>query len=363
MVNLDELLTWLRSGQPATSRTDFPVGTAMPDGRLDLCKQALGPYGMRLVAGALPVGGPARHLLLGTDELGDDGAEVAAESAVRSGAATLYLGCNVITAAGARRIADRLAASPGVTGLWLKRNPLGPDGGRVTGAAVDAGLDTLDLAQTGLNASGLGVLVDRVLATGGLGRLFVSGNPLGATGAAHLARLVAGDGAEELYASATGLGDQGAALLAGAMRPGRLRRLAVASNGIETAGLVRLVEGAARAGIELLDLGCVPAARHLGSPGNRLGDDGAARIAHALAGAPHRLAHLDLRHTGMTSRGALQLLAGARRAATPTRYLLGDGIASRVKRELNALACAVPLPQPHPDVAAIRSVHRTGPRP
>lgn len=258
MVNLGELLTWLRSGRSATSRTDFPVGTVLPDGRLDLCKQALGPYGMRLVAGALPVGGPTRHLLLGTDELGDDGADVAAESAVRSGAA---------------------------------------------------------------------------------------------------------DGAEELYASATGLGDQGAALLADAMRPGRLRRLAVASNGIETAGLVRLAERAVTAGIELLDLGRVSAARHLGALGNRLGDDGAAQVAHALAGAPHRLAHLDLRRTGMTSRGALQLLAGAQRAVTPTRYLLGDGIASRVKRDLNALASAVPPPQPHPAVAAIRSVHRAGPRP
>ncbi|MEU8110401.1 hypothetical protein AB0C18_42495 [Nonomuraea muscovyensis] len=216
-MNLDDLLGWLRSGRPVTSRTDFTVGTAMPDGRLDLCKQAIGPYGMRLVADALPAGGPARHLLLGTDGLGDDGAGTAAAGAVRAQAPTLYLGCNAITAAGACRIADRLTASPGIVrGLWLKRNPLGPAGGRT-----------------------------------------------------------------------------------------------------------------------------------------------AARLAATLSGAPHRLTHLDLRHTGLTSRGALRLLAAARQALSPTRYVLGPGIASRAKRELNALAAPLPPLRPHPSVAAVRSVHRT----
>ncbi|MET9344561.1 hypothetical protein [Nonomuraea sp. NPDC003804] len=79
MVN--DLLAWLRSGEPVTRRTDFSVGTAMPDGRLDLCKQALGPHGARLVTDAMPVGGPTRHLLMGTDELGDEGADTAAAGA------------------------------------------------------------------------------------------------------------------------------------------------------------------------------------------------------------------------------------------------------------------------------------------
>ncbi|WP_433259158.1 ribonuclease inhibitor [Streptosporangium sp. CA-135522] len=283
---------------------------------------------------------------------------------LRSGATTLYVGCNAITSAGACRIADRLAASPGIVrGLWLKRNPLGPDGGRIAGVAVAAGLDTLDLVQTGLDPGGLGVLVDRILTAGGAGRLFVSGNPLGGAGAVQLARLVAGDGVEELYASAADLGDQGGAVLTGALRPGRLRRLSVASNGIGAAVLVRLVEAAATAGIEVLDLGRVPAARHLGSADNHLGDGAAARVAHTLSDAPHRLAHLDLRHTGVTSRGALHFLTGARQAVTPTRYALGAGVASRVKRDLNALAAELPDLRPHPAVAAIRSVHRTAPRP
>lgn len=248
-------------------------------------------------------------------------------------------------------------------GLWLKRNPLGPDGGRIVGAAAGAGLRTIDLVQTGLDAAGLAVLVDRLLGAGGVGRLFLSGNPLGGEGAEQLARLIAGDGTEELYVSAAGLGDRGAALVAAALRPGRLRRLSVASNGIGPAALVELVTAAAQAGVETLDLGRVPAAGHLGATANRLDTEAAALIARALSDAPHRLSHVDLRHTGLTSRGALHLLAGARRAPAPTRYVLGGGIASRVKRELNALAAAVPELRPHPDVAAIRSVHRTSSAP
>ncbi|WP_283134927.1 ribonuclease inhibitor [Rhizohabitans arisaemae] len=362
---VDDLVAWLRTGRPVTERTDFTVGTAMPDGRLDLCKQALGPQGVRLIAQALPRGGPIRHLLLGTDDLGDEGAVAAVGGAVDSGAATLYLGCNGIGTAGACHIADRLIASPGlVRGLWLKRNPLGPDGGRIVGGAVGSGLRTVDLVQTRLDPAGLAVLVDHVLSVGGIGRLFVSGNPLGPAGAEELARLIAGGGIEELYASAAGLGDDGARVLAEALRRSAsdegLTRLSVASNGIGPVA-AELVTAAVATGVEVLDLGRVRAARALGAPDNHLGEHGAAAVAQALTRVPHRLAHLDLGHTGIGSRGALHLLAGAQTAPTPTRFTLGHGIASRVKAELKALASPVPDLRPHPDTAAVHSVHRTRP--
>ncbi|ACZ85378.1 hypothetical protein [Streptosporangium roseum] len=361
--DLDALLAWLRAGRPATRRTDFAVGTAMPDGRLDLCKQALGARGAELIAEALPHGGPMRHLLLGTDGLGDAGADTVAEAATASGASTLYLGCNGVTAAGACLIADRLTASPGVVrGLWLKRNPLGPDGGRIVAEAVGAGLTTVDLVQTGLDAGGLATFVDRVLSAGGIGRLFVSGNPLGPAGAEELARLISAAGLEELYVSAADLGDQGAVNLAKAVRAGRLRRLSVASNGIGSAAAVELVAAAVAAGVEVLDLGRVRAAGVLGASDNHLGDGGVASVAQVLAGSPHRLGHLDLGHTGIGSRGALRLLAEAQRAPSPTRFILSQGIASRIKRELGRLAAAVPELRPHPEIAAVRSVHRTARR-
>ncbi|WP_406175947.1 hypothetical protein [Streptomyces sp. NBC_00996] len=96
---------------------------------------------------------------------------------------TLYLGCNGITAGGACRIADNLRASPRVvTGVWLKRNPLGSGGGRAAAELIEAArsLRTLDLVQTGLDASGTVVLADALLAAADKGRrierLFIGGN-------------------------------------------------------------------------------------------------------------------------------------------------------------------------------------------
>lgn len=375
LTELAPLLDWLRDGRPAGERLDFTAGTALPDGRLDLCKQGLGARGAALVAEALSeMSGvsdrpsPVRHLLLGTDGLGDEGAVAVA---ARAEVETLYLGCNGITAGGACRIADNLRASPRVvTGVWLKRNPLGSGGGRAAAELVEAAkaLRTLDLVQTGLDAAGAVVLVDALLTATENGRrierLFVGGNPLGAAGAVPLSALIAEGAVDELYVSAAGLGDAGALRLADALARaphGRLTRLSVASNGIGPSAAARLVAAATAAGVTLLDLGRVRAAAVLGAADNCLDLAAATDIAHTLACAEHRLTHLVLAHTGMRSREAHRLLDTAPRAATATRFVLGQSIATSVKRRLDALSAHLPMPSLPADVAAVRSVHRTAP--
>lgn len=363
---LEPVLAWLRSGEAVTGRTDFPAGTALPDGRLDMCKQNLGPAGAGAVAAALPDGGgPVRHLLLGTDGLGDAGVEAVVPAAVGAQIETLYLGCNGIGEGGACTIAGQLLASPGVVqALWLKRNPLGEGGSRAIAEVVREGtvLRTLDLVQTGLDAGGLAVLVDALLTGRRVTRVYLGGNRLGAEGGAHLARLVSAGVVAELYAAAAFLGDAGAAALAAGLRSapaGVLRRLSVASNGIGPEALADLVASAAGAGVELVDAARVRAAGTLGAEDNRLDEAAAAVIGEALGNTPHRLGYVDLRNTGMGSRGALRLLDGARKATTPTRYMLGNGIASRVKKELAVLAADAAAPTTSRDVRAVRSVYRT----
>jgi hypothetical protein len=137
----------------------------------------------------------------------------------------------------------------------------------------------------------------------------------------------------------------------------------VASNGIGSAALAGLIAATAEAGVELFDAGRVKAAAILGAQDNRLDEPGAATIATALAAAPHSLGYVNLRYTDLGSPGALRLLEGAQRAASPTRFMLGTGIAKRVKKELTALAAGVPASvlDVAPDVRAIRSVYRTAP--
>ena len=173
----------MRTGQSTTRRLDFPIGTALPDGRLDLCQSDLGPRGARAVVDALPANGPVRHLLLGTDDLGDDGADQATTGAIAAGASTIYLGCNGIEAGGACSIAARVAASPGIVrGLWLKRNPIGPTGVRAIAELVATGQapETIDLVQTGMTPQALPGLVQALASTRVVKRLFLSGNQLAA---------------------------------------------------------------------------------------------------------------------------------------------------------------------------------------
>lgn len=365
MSDLEPLLAWLRTGDATAERLDFPTGTALPDGRLDLCKQALGPDGAAQVAEAMKPG-VVKHLLLGTDGLGDGAAEVAGQ-AVQREVETLYLGCNGITTDGACRIADNLRMSPQagkVTGIWLKRNPIGDAAADIVEAARS--LRTLDLVQTGLDAPGLARVVAAVLTAAAAGRrierLYVGGNPLGPAGATQLATLLAADVVSELYVSAAQLGDEGANIIADALTPGRLRRISLASNGIGPHAATRLVIAAARAGVEVCDLGQVKAARVLGAEGNRLDEAATAAIAQALEDGPHRLQHLVLSNTGLHSRSAHRLLDGAQRAVTPTRFVLGKGVAGSIKRRLDALSAAIPeRPAVPADVAAVQSVHRQPP--
>lgn len=365
--DLAPLLAWLRAGSAAETRVDFPAGTVLPGGRLDLCKQDLGPRGAAMVADALRPN-TVRHLLLGTDGLGDDGALIAARAATGIAVETLYLGCNGITPRGAAHIADLVRASPqALSGVWLKRNPLGAGGGAAASAIVEAGtaLRSLDLVQTGLTPPGLAVLTETLIAAHragrGLDRLYVGGNALGPQGASSVAALIAEGAVGEIFASADGFGDEGAGVIADALSAssGGLTRLSLASNGIGPEACARLVAASAAAGVEALDLGRVPMAGTLGAPDNRVDDAAASAIAGTLSAVPHGLTRLVLADTGLTGGAARALLDGQRRAVTRTRFLLGKGVPARVKRELNELAAGV-VERPAPAaVAAIASVHRT----
>lgn len=176
--------------------------------------------------------------------------------------------------------------------------------------------------------------------------------------------MVASGAVEELYVSAARLGDAGALRLVAALEGaphGRLTRLSVVSNGIGPAAAARLVAVAVTAGVTLLDLGRVRAAAVLGAADNRLDLAAAETVGQALAAAEHRLHHLVLRHTGLRSREAHRLLDHAPRAVTPTRFVLGSGVAAGIKRRLTALSAHLPPPAVPADVAAVRSVHRTAP--
>ncbi|MFD7084973.1 gala protein [Streptomyces sp. NPDC002181] len=355
---LDPLLARLAAEAPVESDEAFAVGTLRADGRVDLCKQGLGPAGAARVAAVAAGSAHARHLLLGTNSIGDEGARTLAGVLTGGhGLHTLYLGCNRIGPDGVAALAGALAQDTGVKALWLKRNPVFEDGARTLAALLrrNRALRTLDLVNTGIGTEGVRLLLDalRTRETP-LERLFLGGNGLTPEAAPLLAALIREAGVRELYLPANHLGDEGAAVLAAAAAadPARPVRLGLGGNGIGAVGARALAE--ALGGIEALDLGRAMSERSLGSAGNDTGDEGAYALAGALPGSPLR--RLELRHTGLTGRGAKRLLAAVPEDS-PLEYVgLGPGLPRKVKRSFTArLRPARPA---HPDLGAITSVYR-----
>jgi hypothetical protein len=189
-------------------------------------------------------------------------------------------------------------------------------------------------------------------------RLFLGGNGLTGQTAGLLAALIREAGVRELYLPANHLGDEGAAVLATAADPARPVRLGLGGNGIGPAGARTLAD--ALAGVETLDLGRPPSERSLGATPNGTGDEGARALADALAGSPLR--RLELRHTGLTGRGAKVLLAAVP-DDSPLEYVgLGPGLPRKVKRSfaqrLRPGRGSTSGSGAHPDLRAIGSAYR-----
>lgn len=335
LADLSPLLRRLTDPEPVRGTERFPLGTLQPDGRVDLCKQGLGPAGVTQVLDRV-VGSPhAVHLLLGTNGLGATGTAALASGLPHGHRVeTLYLGCNAIDAAGAAPLFERLAADDRVRALWLKRNPLGDEGVAALAATLrrNTTIDTVDLVNTGLTAAGLETLVDALAARSApVTRVFLGGNGLGPAAGPLLARLVRDAGVRGLFLAANRLGDDGAAPVVDALHaPGST--LGLGGNGLTPTTVAAVAD---RLGLlDSLDLSRPQSLRVLGAADNVVGDDGAALLAAALPGT--RLRRLDLRHTGVGGRGAKALLA-ALPSTDLTRLALGPDVPRRVKRAISAL--------------------------
>jgi Ran GTPase-activating protein (RanGAP) involved in mRNA processing and transport len=353
---LDPLVARLTDPAPVDGPMAFPCGTLHPDGRVDLCKQALGPAGLARVLPAAVASAHAVHLLLGTNGLGAPGAAAVARAlAPGHPIRTLYLGCNHIDAAAVAPLADRLAGDRTVRAVWLKRNPLGDAGVLRLATALrdNRVVRTLDLTNTGITGCGLRGLVDALAARPvPIERVYLGGNGLGPDDAEPLARLLCEAGVRELYLAAGRLGDDGVRVLADAV-PGRHRvMLGLGGNGVGPAG-IRALAGRL-ASVEVLDLARPRSAAVLRAMPNEVGDEGAVALADALPGSGLR--RLDLRHTGVTGRGARRLLAALGTGTELEHLGLGSGVPRRIKRAVGGLLR--PPAAWAEDVGAIVSVYR-----
>jgi Ran GTPase-activating protein (RanGAP) involved in mRNA processing and transport len=371
LAELTPLLEELRRNAPVPAPLRFPRGTLLPDGRLDLCKQQIGPEGARAVAAAVKHNAHVTSLMLGADGIGNAGALAVADAVQASPALeTVYLGCNHIDAEGTRPLAEAVRDHPRIKGLWLKRNPIGAAGARAIADMLrhNRTLRTLDLVTTDLGSEGVR-LIAAALTDGNTSveRLYLGGNRIGPEDAGCLADMLrANRTLHSLFLSVNRLGDAGTRRLAEALTHNRtLRTLSLSSNGIGPDGAAALSEVLRDHPLQTLELGYEPSTQVLGASGNCVGDAGAEALAEML---PHdqALTWLDLLRNGITDAGFRRLIAALEANRTVTTLITGKRISHRLKGELQRLlarnreACPVrPEDGVPPDVAAIRSIYRT----
>ncbi len=361
---LAPLVAWLERREAAAAPLAFPRGTVLPDGRLDLCKQSLGPDGARRVLAALR-GHPAiTSVLFGTGAIGNTGAAAVAD-ALDDGVAleTVYLGCNRIDHAGVAALAGAIARS-GVNALWLKRNPLGLDGARAIAALIRGGtrLRVLDLFNCELDDEGVAIDAEALAHPASrVAHVYLGGNAAGWRAARAVAELLATTQTlTSLGLSASRLGDDGAIAIAdGLARNTSLAELGLASNAIGPRGGAALARAVAQhPRLAMLDLGSVAAARALGEPVNQLGNDGAVPIAELIA-ATATLRSLDLTANGITSHGAMPIARAVEHNRSLVELVLHHGVAKTIRRRIRARLVANGAPPgPPPHIAAIQSVYR-----
>ena len=311
----------LAAGSPTPCEGSvFRRGARFPDGRLDLCKQVVGPEWIGTLVDAARRGGHAsgiEHFLLGNNIVGDDGAaRIAQLIADKDGPhlKTLYLAGNNFGPDGITALADALADDTDAEGLWLKRNPLGPDGGAALGGmlARNRRLRTLDLVNTGLFDSGVEALMLGLSENSSLRTLYLDANGLTARAACAIAgyfdvlKRHGRTGLTGLFLGLNRMGDEGAAILADALTgylP--LMRFDIGANRVERSGLNAVLLMASSApSLKYLGVGLYKSASDMGELPNWFGENGAADIANFIRAGTGLLA-LDakdshLGHDGVT---------------------------------------------------------------
>jgi len=205
---LQELLPFfdfLRSNQPIIDRENeslsFMRGTFFNDGRMDLCKQVVGPPWITDLMDSLVNNQHIKHFLLGNNIVDLAGAKAIADFIShphQSQIETWYLAGNRIDAQGIELISKALQNEQHCKALWLKRNPLKAKGAKHLGQllAQNQCLEILDLHNTGLLDDGIAYLFDGLKDNRSLDLLYIDANGISSRGAqsiadyfSHLAKL------------------------------------------------------------------------------------------------------------------------------------------------------------------------------
>ncbi|CAB9524542.1 Esterase OVCA2 [Seminavis robusta] len=284
-----------RPGSLGQTEMTFERGTLLDDGRLDLCKQVIGPQGVKPLFESLmhDDNGLVQHLLLGNNVAGDDLGRAVGEY-IRSGQSKLttwYIAGNRMTKDGITPVCEALCDDSQVLQLWLKRNPLlsismGPVASLLRSNSY---LQVLDLTNTGILDEGCAAVMGALAVNSALEYLYLATNGITRVGVEAIRNYFETTKHKSLKGLGLGcnrIGDEGTKeLVEGLKAYGVLKRLDLASCGIGEGGaecLAGLLASPQGAGLRSLDLGAHQSTFAVGEVPNRIKTKGALALARAL---------------------------------------------------------------------------------
>jgi len=280
---------------------EYKRGAYYTDGRIDLCKQVVGPTHIANLMSAIRDNAHIKHFLIGNNIIGAVGADAIAafisDPTRRANIGTWYLAGNCIDATGIAKIAHALSTDTHCTQLWLKRNPL-----QIAGAVALANMlrsntriTVLDLNNTAIMDEGCIELFAALAHNTTLETLYIDANALGVPSAEAIAAYIHAKAARRepgivrLSVCMNRLGDRGAQLIADALRTTGypMQTLFLSSNRIEVDGLRSILAYASEAKtLDVLDIGHYKATADMGELPNCFGVEGSRLIAEFIRSNP-----------------------------------------------------------------------------
>ncbi|RHZ46501.1 uncharacterized protein CDV56_104329 [Aspergillus thermomutatus] len=321
---------------------EFDKGVLYEDGRMDLCKMALGPPHISTLMHSLRSNTFVRHFLLGNNIIGPSGAQAIADFVQEfpDRIDTWYLAGNCIDGASLALLTDALVKSPAVTNLWLKRNPLGP-------GSVDSlfrlitqtpRLRTLDLDQTELGDAGVAALFTRLAeyvppTPLPMRILYLSATGISSAACEAISRYLASPHCSitSWYMSSNPIGDAGAKALATGLQQNKtLQRLSLQSIGLTDEGATVLISSLqGHPALQTLDISQAYSTQDLNARFNYLSAECTINALSSLVTSSTPLSYLALGPQSFCTTTALPLMTAAQESKSIMYLSLKPLIPSR----------------------------------
>lgn len=273
----ESIFAFLENAKVPT-RTLFHKGATFDDGRLDLCKQVVGPSSIVSLCEAVKRSSIVRHFLLGNNVALQSDKEKGAQAIASVMASdvpieTWYLAGNCIDHEALSVMSDALVNNKSAKALWLKRNHIGPQVSSLNSMlCLNKTLTLLDLANCALGDEGVKTLLSNPEQLS-LKHLYLDANAIETEGAKAVADWCRVGNVRTLFLSINRLGDENCATICRALNGTKIKRLCLSSTRCGDQTVKTLATGSYPSLISL-DLGCYKSTKDMGEqPGNLLTDD------------------------------------------------------------------------------------------